>query len=579
MKLRALFSWILRLPGKLISGIKLMFVSIFLIYHPRRLRSKLRTSSTASQYMFLLCGIGFLIFLQTITGYVSFRYYHQQYLTAETLSRLDYQSLSRLGAACPKLRLLFQEKQAGLESNSFTELYNSIKKDIHQLNERHPQFTIKKGLGQILEVMYHDISFSVSRITNFEMQLSKLKPKIQSAHKSRLNDIANRLLFINLGISSIFLLGLFFLIRTLWHITREHRETLERFEVMTASFKEGRVVTNSDFECPGTELQALQMQLHPYFSQINQYFLQLREEVSQLIEPLQELSGLIRRNETQFVKIKQDLEDFIAVSYRKLDSFPPLSERIQTLNSNLMQLELQARDSVSPMVTANDTLFAGPEKINNIAEHILEYEERSQNLMMQLNEVRQSFYRIQMIISIFQNISEQTAVLSLNASIEAARAGSSGDGFDMAALRIDELAEKIRRTPHDLTQTINTISKRMDQVIHTLETGFLRNSEEKAILTTVRDQLTIFHKDLNRILNEIPGYSSQEPEIASRRSILEQLDSLCDRIQRLIPANQGKSAAALEIISKADELSAAIIQAAELLSSLEQALAKTLSRS
>lgn len=79
------------------------------------------------------------------------------------------------------------------------------------------------------------------------------------------------------------------------------------------------------------------------------------------------------------------------------------------------------------------------------------------------------------IVEAITDISEQTHILSVNAAIEAARAGTSGRGFAIVAHEVDKLSsntagevEKITPMVKDLIQKINQINERSEVVIEDL---------------------------------------------------------------------------------------------------------------
>lgn len=80
------------------------------------------------------------------------------------------------------------------------------------------------------------------------------------------------------------------------------------------------------------------------------------------------------------------------------------------------------------------------------------------------------------IVEAINSISDQTHLLSLNASIEAARAGTAGKGFNVVAQRVDDLSnqttaevEKVTPLVKDLLTRIDETNKRGDMVLRDLE--------------------------------------------------------------------------------------------------------------
>ena len=103
-------------------------------------------------------------------------------------------------------------------------------------------------------------------------------------------------------------------------------------------------------------------------------------------------------------------------------------------------------------------------------------------------EMRQSFEAITELLDKLENnnnditkIANQTNLLSLNASIEAARAGAAGRGFAVVAEEIKNLSENSRATANDSNDNKNEISQAIGKLLEEADhlTEIIREVDER----------------------------------------------------------------------------------------------------
>ena len=87
----------------------------------------------------------------------------------------------------------------------------------------------------------------------------------------------------------------------------------------------------------------------------------------------------------------------------------------------------------------------------------------------QINTLNDSIASIQSAITMIQNIADETDLLSLNASIEAARAGDAGRGFAVVAQQISKLAEQSNTTAEEVEKIIAEIITESNRMVEVME--------------------------------------------------------------------------------------------------------------
>lgn len=82
-----------------------------------------------------------------------------------------------------------------------------------------------------------------------------------------------------------------------------------------------------------------------------------------------------------------------------------------------------------------------------------------------IGELREMSSRISRFLTQISGVARRTNLLALNAGIEAARAGESGKGFAVVAVEIRVLAESSAKTVNEMTQILEEIQTRTDDVV------------------------------------------------------------------------------------------------------------------
>lgn len=202
----------------------------------------------------------------------------------------------------------------------------------------------------------------------------------------------------------------------------------------------------------------------------NPEFVMLSDSINKMVTGIQQN---LRENENLVARQKQDMEhnqlliqnvkkackDLIDVSGETLEHAENIfngtgeQERaVEDLKQTMDQLTKELGSSVNATVTITTST-------GTTAEKIVQTQSRMQLLKDSMQNISDMSIEIEKIIGEIDSIAQQTNMLSLNASIEAARAGDMGKGFAVVAKQVGELAARSAQAAKETNELImNSIS-------------------------------------------------------------------------------------------------------------------------
>jgi methyl-accepting chemotaxis protein len=130
-----------------------------------------------------------------------------------------------------------------------------------------------------------------------------------------------------------------------------------------------------------------------------------------------------------------------------------------------------------------------------------------------MHQLKQHATAISKITQVINNISDQTNLLSLNAAIEAARAGSHGLGFGVVAEEVRRLSERTSNSAEEIAKLIKDVQDSAAEVVKQMNISMQLASKGFSYST---DLVTAF-THINQLVLEVTETSSEIKQIVSRQ--------------------------------------------------------------
>lgn len=305
----------------------------------------------------------------------------------------------------------------------------------------------------------------------------------------------------------------------------------------------------------------------------------------EIIRAVQLQSGVLSEESEKLVQIADVSAGSIESISQAIDDVARGAEEQATDMTNTM-------GNIQELSATLDTVLSQVEKLSGVASGLKDYSDNTKGAMKELvsvnekakssvhsmvvqtNETIKAMKEIDVILESIQDIASQTNLLSLNASIEAARAGGAGKGFAVVAGEVKKLADDCVNASKQISGIVKNISDEMEK-----SGALVRELEENA-----DSQLAKLSGANDSVDNIIDGIFAVSGEITEINAEIKSLDSvkagIGSAIENLSAISEENAASSEEVASSVTDVSSSVknlSEAAEGISSSATALKDSIS--
>ena len=377
--------------------------------------------------------------------------------------------------------------------------------------------------------------------------------------KSDYNHLINRAMLVAVLLTlAVLVLSILIVLRLARSISRPVKSVTNRM----VSLSDGDLHTETVSVQTEDELGIMAKTLNDTVESVKQYISDIQQVLTQIadgnlgVEPQVDYKGDFILIRDSLASIVQSMNETISGFRSAAVRLAEMAEELSGQSGQLHHASLEQHESAASLV---DEVNQAKERLADVTESSSQTRAKTEEITQciqranaqmsalsgAMNDISSNAHEITKIARAIEDISFQTNILALNASVEAARAGSAGSGFAVVANEVQNLAVKSAEAAQSATEMIsNTLA--------IIQTGVGLNADTASSLDAISDVSAQISSISDQLVVAVEGQAS------ALSTMEERIDAISAITDRNLQSSEGTSKASQLLASEAEKLQAQV---------------------
>ena len=320
------------------------------------------------------------------------------------------------------------------------------------------------------------------------------------------------------------------------HLSRPISRPVKTVTSRMVALSDGDLHTQVEPVRSGDELEVMTRTLETTVKTVNGYISDIQQVLTRMaegdlcVEPQKGYKGDFALIRASLMTILQSMRGTIAGFSSAASRLADMADELNGQSGQLHQASVEQNQSTQALVhevsNVKDRLLSVTESsgqtragMEEIVRCVQQANIRMASLSGAMDDISANAREITQIARVIGDIAFQTNILALNASVEAARAGSAGEGFAVVAQEVRELASRSAKAASNAAEIVNSTTDIIQTGVElTADTaGSLRD------ISTVSDQIGAITDQL------VAAVQGQQSALTIMEERIENISTIADR--------------------------------------------------
>lgn len=291
----------------------------------------------------------------------------------------------------------------------------------------------------------------------------------------------------------------------------------------------------------------------------------LSSTVSTIQKDTEDLSIDVSNVDTETDNVAASAQEIAATIHQVATSSQNLAENVQDINTSITKVdeEISTMNSIAKDLHENSKLIADANvnAVNALAamsegnKHSIE---ATADIIKHVENTNATINGINDVLKMIEEVASQTKLLSLNASIEAARAGDAGKGFAVVATEIQKLSEQSNDGVSQIQQLANEMKVQAQASLESSRIIEGAMNEEVLAIQQVEKTFEVLQSSIDKSLQGVNDLRESTEHV----SVLK--DAIVGDVQELSALSEENAASSEEISASIETVAGAMTTVASM---------------
>lgn len=289
----------------------------------------------------------------------------------------------------------------------------------------------------------------------------------------------------------------------------------------------------------------LQTKSHDEISDLAKYFNTFIANVQEIVNEVKNSTNEVASGNSQLAATIEELSA----------TFNSQTEQVNSIVVDMNNITNQSQDATNELNSAlqiinttTESTTNGQNSLTEVKNTMLDINTKTTHLSDTINNLLESSAQIGEILTVINDIADQTNLLALNAAIEAARAGEAGRGFAVVADEVRKLAERTTKATSEIENIISTLQQESEKASQEMSSASISVTNGVEVIETTTSSFSEVVGGVNNVANStyqlMEGFNVQHQTV----------QSVTDKTQAIASGIEESNAAVNEISITVDHL-------------------------